>query len=214
MVCSYRRCDAKLADISAESGRSGHGGTALLRSWCGRPGERDEPVRCASRVFMTLQQAETYIREYLKLLAEDPRRGSRRDPDLLPTSKENLLRAIKLQMAQLYFINAHGEETLKPLIGAATLVDSFSDLPLDTASFINAMQQRRTEFNDFYLALIKINRGDPFFWQQVYELCGVSLETRRSTFVESFKLRLGIGIMETPQASLTLRAPMRRIAID
>src|SRR5512135_2285437 len=117
---------------------------------------------------MTLQQAEAYIREYQQLLSEDPRRGSRRNPNLLPTSKENLLRAIKLQIAQLYYINAHTEDMLRPLIDAAIFVDSFSYLPLDTATFINAMQQRRTEFNEFYLDLVKINRNDRFFWQRVY----------------------------------------------
>jgi hypothetical protein len=163
---------------------------------------------------MTLQQAEAYIREYQQLLTEDPRRGSRRNPNLLPTSKDNLLRAIKLQVAQLYYINAHSDEMLKPLIDAAIFVDSFSHLPLDTANFIHAMQQRRAELNDFYLDLVKINRNDQFFWQRVYALCGVSFETRRSTFIESLKLKLGIGVTETPAAPLTSRTPMRRIAID
>jgi hypothetical protein len=161
---------------------------------------------------MTLQQAETYIREYLQLLSQDPRRGNRRNPNLLPTSKDNLLRAIKLQMAQLYYINAHTDEMLKPLTEAATFVDSFTQMPLDTADFIHSMQQRRTELNEFYLDLVKINRSDRFFWQRVYGLCGVSLETRRSTFMESLKLRLGIGATETPEA--TSRASVGRIALD
>jgi len=163
---------------------------------------------------MTLQQAEAYIREYRQLLSEDPRRGSRRNPNLLPTSKDNLLRAIKLQMAQLYYINAHTEEMLKPLIDAAIFVDSFSLLPLDTANFINAMQQRRAELNDFYLDLVKINRSDRFFWQRVYALCGVSFETRRSTFIENLKLKLGIGVTETSDLPLANRTPMKRITID
>ena len=163
---------------------------------------------------MTLQQAEAYTREYHQLLTEDSRRGCRRNPDLLPTSKDNLVRAAKLQMAQLYYINAHTEEMLKPLIDAAIVVDSFSHLPLDTASFIYAMQQRRAELNDFYLDLVKITRNDQFFWQRVYALCGVSFETRRSTFIESLKLRLGIGVTETPAAPLSNRTPMQRITID
>jgi hypothetical protein len=163
---------------------------------------------------MTLQQAEAYIREYQQLLAEDPRRGNRRNPSLLPTSKDNLLRAIKLQMAQLYYINAHTEEMLKPLTDAAVFVDSFSQMPLDTVSFIQAMQQRRTELNDFYLDLVKINRSDRFFWQRVYALCGVSFETRRSTFIENIKLRLGIGVTETPNLPQSARAPLERIALD
>ena len=163
---------------------------------------------------MTLQQAEAYIREYQQLLSEDPRRGSRRNPNLLPTSKDNLLRAIKLQMAQLYYINAHTEEMLKPLIDAAIFVDSFSHLPLDTANFINAMQQRRGEVNDFYLDLVKINRSDRFFWQRVYALCGVSFETRRSTFMENLKLKLGMGVTERSELPPANRTPMERIAID
>jgi len=163
---------------------------------------------------MTLQQAEAYTREYQQLLTEDSRRGCRRNPNLLPTSKENLLRAIKLQMAQLYYINAHTEERLKPLIDAAIVVDSFTHLPLDTANFIRAMQERRVELNDFYLDLVKINRNDQFFWQRVYALCGVSFETRRSTFIENLKLKLGIGATETPEAPLNSRTPMQRITID
>ncbi len=163
---------------------------------------------------MTLPQAEAYVREYQKLLLEDPQRGRRRNPDLLPTSKENLLQAIKLQIAQLYYVNGHSEERLKPLIEAAVFVDSFSDAPLDTASFIDAMQKRRAELNDFHLDLLKIDRGDPFFWQRIYERCGVSMETQRSTFVQSLKLRLGIGVTETPEVSLARRGPLGRIAID
>ena len=163
---------------------------------------------------MTLQQAEAYTRKYQQLLTEDSRRGCRRNPDLLPASKEHLLRAIKLQMAQLYYINAHTEEILKPLIDAAIVVDSFTHLPLDTAGFIRAMQERRTEFNDFYLDLVKINRSDEFFWQRIYALCGVSFETRRSTFIESVKFKLGIGLTETPEAAPTRRPPMQRVTID
>ncbi len=163
---------------------------------------------------MTLQQAEAYVREYQQLLLEDARRGRRRDPGLLPTSKENLLRAIKLQIAQLYYLNGHSEDRLRPLLEAAVFVDSFSEEPLDTASFIDAMQKRRAELNDFHLDLLKINRDDPFFWQRIYELCGVSLETRRSTFVESFKLRLGLGTTETPEVHRTRRPPAGRLAID
>jgi hypothetical protein len=163
---------------------------------------------------MTLQQAEAYIREYQQLLAEDPRRGIRRNPSLLPTSKENLLRAIKLQMAQLYYINAHTEDMLKPLIDAAMFVDSFSHMPLDTVNFIQAMQQRRAELNDYHLDLLKLNRSDRFFWQRIYSLCGVSFETRRSTFIESLKQKLGIGMTETAAVASTPLDPRERIAID
>jgi hypothetical protein len=103
---------------------------------------------------------------------------------------------------------------LKPLTYAAVFVDSFSHMPLDTVSFIHAMQQRRTELNDFYLDLVKIDRSDRFFWQRVYALCGVSFETRRSTFIENIKLRLGIGVAESPDLPQPARAPLERIALD
>ena len=163
---------------------------------------------------MTLQQAEAYLREYQQLLTEDPRRGNRRNPSLLPTSKDNLLRAIKLQMAQLYYINAHTEEMLKPLIDAAMFMDSFSHMPLDTATFIHAMQQRRAELNDFYLDLVKMNRNDRFFWQRIYALCGVSFETRRSTFLENLKFKLGIGVTEASEAPSPARDTTEPIVLD
>jgi hypothetical protein len=164
---------------------------------------------------MTLQQAETYIREYQQVLAEDPRRGNRRNPNLLPTSKDNLLRAIKIQIAQLYYINAHTDEILKPLIDAAMFVDSFSHLPLDTMGFIEAMQQRRGELNDFMLDLLKIDRTGRFFWQRVYSLIGVTFETRRTTFIDTLKLRFGIGMKTVPpSAEPAMREPMGRISLD
>jgi len=109
------------------------------------------------------------------LYPEIPTAPHRRFPTRLPPESRSPPRlegasppAIKLQMAQLYYINAHTEEILKPLIDAAIVVDSFTHLPLDTAGFIRAMQERRAEFNDFYLDLVKINRSDEFFWQRIY----------------------------------------------
>jgi hypothetical protein len=164
---------------------------------------------------MTLQQAETYIREYQQILSEDDRRGSRRNPNLLPTSKDNLVRAIKLQIAQLYYINAHTDELLKPLIDAALFVDSFSDMPLDTMGFIDCLQQRRTEIQEYQLDLLKIDRNSKFFWQRVYALTGVTFETRRTTLIENLKFRLGLGVkyVDAPRAS-AVRAPDERISLD
>src|SRR2546430_11377187 len=79
---------------------------------------------------MTIQQAEQWVRDYQSVLSGDTKRGSRRDPRLLPAPKEKLLQAIKLQFAQLFFFNSHTNEDLtKPLIKAAMFLDSFSDLP-------------------------------------------------------------------------------------
>jgi len=164
---------------------------------------------------MTLQQAETYIREYQKLLAEDTRRGSRRNPTLLPTSKDNLVRAIKLQIAQLYYINANTDEMLKPLVDAALFVDSFSDMPFDSMAFIECMQQRRAEINEFQLDVLKIDRGSRFFWQRVYALTGVTFETKRTTLIDNLKLRFGLGVKNvTPPPSTLGRPASGRISLD
>jgi hypothetical protein len=164
---------------------------------------------------MTLQQAEAYLREYQQLLAEDPRRGSRRNPNLLPTSKDNLLRAIKLLMAQLYYINADTEEMLKPLIDAALFVDSFSEVPFDTMTFIGAMQQRRAELQEFQLDLRKVDRTTRFFWQRVYALTGVTFETRRTTFIDNLKLRFGVGVRNVaPPAASAARPGAVRFSLD
>ena len=49
---------------------------------------------------MTIQQAEQFIRAYLQVLSDDTKRGSRRDPSLLPAPKERVMKAIKLEMAR------------------------------------------------------------------------------------------------------------------
>jgi hypothetical protein len=143
---------------------------------------------------MTSQEASDYVRKYQELMADDDKRGGRRNPALLPTSKENILAAIKLEIAQFYFLNAATEERVQPLIRAAMFIDSFTDETLDTATFVEDMQSRRKDMQGFYSELIKVKRSDAFYWQRIYALVGVSLETKSHTFFQNLKLQLGIGI--------------------
>ncbi len=165
---------------------------------------------------MTLQQAENYVKEYQHILADEEKRGGRRNPTLLPASKEELMRAIKLLMAQLYRISSDTEEQIKPLLQAAMFIDSFSDMPLDSTGFITSMQGRRREILDFHRELRTIPSDDQFFWQRVYPLVGIGGETRRNTIFETIWERLKGGGKEAaaePASSLGPR-PTGRIAID
>src|SRR6267142_5354860 len=114
---------------------------------------------------MTIQQAEQIIHAYQDLLSDESKRGSRRDPSLLPASKEQIMTAIKLEIAQLFIFNSHTNESLiKPLTNAAMFLDSFSDLPIETTDFIQSMHRRRREIDSFYVELIKFDRAAPFYW--------------------------------------------------
>jgi len=94
-------------------------------------------------------------------------------------------------------------------------VDSFSDQPLDTLGFIESMQQRRAEFQDFQTDLLKISRDDRFYWQRVYSLTGVTFETKRTTFVDNLKMRFGIGVKTVSSDTMhTSRRTAERITID
>jgi hypothetical protein len=152
---------------------------------------------------MTSQEAQAYIREYQEVLADKDKRGGRRNPALLPTTKENILTAIKLEIAQLYFINSATEELVEPLVRAAMFIDSFTQEALDVVAFVEDMQLRRKEIRDFHKELLGINRSDPFFWQRIYALIGVSLESRSVTFFQNLKAKLGIAPNVCPNASQT-----------
>ena len=142
---------------------------------------------------MTITQAEAFVRAYQQVLADEERRGNRRNPALLPTTKENLLRAIKLLIAQLYFIGSDTEEQLKPLMSAAMFIDSFNDAHPDATDFIYSMTARRRELELFHTDVRAIPRTDAFFWQRVYPLAGISCETKRTTFFQSMRERLGLA---------------------
>ena len=166
---------------------------------------------------MTIHQAEQFIRDYQKVLADVTKRGSRRDPSLLPAPKEQIIKSIKLQIAQLFYLNSHtNEDFLRPLINAAVFIDSFSELPLETSDFIESMHRRRREMDSFYLELIKLDRTDSFYWQRIFTMLGISSETRKTSFLEGMKQRLGIGSRAGFPGTddLTGRRPVGRLTID
>ena len=159
---------------------------------------------------MTIQQAEQWVRDYQKVLSGDNKRGSRRDPRLLPAPKEKLLQAIKLQLAQLFFFNSHTNEDLtKPLIKAAMFLDSFSDLPTGATEFIESMHRRRREIDSFCMELLKLQRSDQFYWQRVYAMLGINSETKTTSFFEGMKQRLRSGLV-FGGAGRTVRQPRSR----
>lgn len=143
---------------------------------------------------MTTEQAESLITAYQELLSDTDKRGARRSPSLLPAPKAELLQAIRILVARLYFRGIDNENTLKPLFHAAMFVDSFSDAPLDSVGFVESMQHRRREIIGFYQEILNIRREDAFFWQRVYALAGVTCETKRTTFFEHIRQRLGVGL--------------------
>src|SRR5262249_51624516 len=143
--------------------------------------------RCATRKanLMTITQAEQLIRDYQEILADESKRGSRRDPSVLPAPKECVMKAIKLEMAQLFLLNSHTNESItRPLINAAMFLDSFSELPFEPSEFIASMHRRREEIDAFHMELSKLDRADGFFWQRVYAMIGIDVGTRKTTFFQ------------------------------
>jgi len=166
---------------------------------------------------MTTRQAEQWIQDYQKVLANNNKRGSRRDPTLLPAPKEQIVKAIKLQLAQLFLVNSHTNEDLtRPLINAAMFLDSFSELPIEAAEFIEAMHRRRHEIDSFCVNLLTLDRRDPFYWQRIYTMLGISSETRKTSFLEGMKHRFGIGSPAgLPQAEDSAGPrPVGRLTLD
>ena len=166
---------------------------------------------------MTTYQAEQFIRDYQRVLADDTKRGSRRDPALLPAPKDQILKAIKLELAQLFFLNSHtNEDLVKPLTNAAMFIDSFNELPMEPSDFIESMHRRRREIDSFYVELLRLDRADPFYWQRVFTILGISCETRKTTFLEGMKQRLGMGARSgfPDGEDLNGRRPMGRLTID
>src|SRR5262245_27191470 len=137
---------------------------------------------------MTIDQAERVSKAYQDLLADEEKRGGRRNPDQLPAPKEQVIVALKLEIAQIFFIQAEANESLlKPLINAAMFIDSFNDLPVDAGTFLQSMQERQREMDNFMLELSKIERSHPFYWQRVYSLLGIATETKTTSFFEGLK---------------------------
>jgi len=163
---------------------------------------------------MTIHQAEKFIRAYQEILADESKRGSRRDPSILPAPKECVMQAIKLEIAQLFLLNSHTNESItRPLINAAMFLDSFSDLPFEPSEFIESMHRRRREIDLFYVELLKLDRRDSFYWQRVYTMVGIDIGTKKTTFFQEMKQRLGIGSIPESE-ELSYRQPVGRMAID
>jgi hypothetical protein len=146
---------------------------------------------------MMLEEAESLFQAYQSLLQDAEKRGARRSPSLLPAGKEEVIRAIRMLVARLYYQSQDTEDSLRPLLQAAMFVDSFSDEPIGSLEFVQAMQNRRRQFGEFYQELLGVAREDAFFWQRVYALAGISCDTKRSTFFEHLKQRLG-RVMRNP----------------
>jgi len=164
---------------------------------------------------MTIDQAERLSRAYQQVLKDDERRGGRRSPSLLPAPKEQIITALKLEIAQLFFIHAEINESIyKPFIDAAMFIDSFADIPVDAGTYIQSMQQRQREMNNFVLELLKIDRTHPFYWQRVYSLLGVLSETKTTSFFEGLKQRLRFGQKSADKDEYTFRQPVGRLKID
>ena len=164
---------------------------------------------------MTIDQAERVISAYQQVLADDEKRGGRRNPSLLPVPKEAVITALKIEIAHLFYIQAETNESLcKPLISAAMFIDSFSDIPMDAGSFIQSMQQRQREMEDFVLELSKIERNHPFYWQRVYSLLGIASETKTTSFFEGLKMKLRFGQKSATADEYAFRRPVGRLQID
>src|SRR5436190_10652628 len=163
---------------------------------------------------MTIHQAEEFIRAYQEILADESKRGSRRDPSILPAPKEWVMKAIKLEIAQLFLLNSHTNESItRPLINAAIFLDSFSELPFEPSEFIESMHRRRREIDSYYVELLNLDRRDSFYWQRVYTMIGIDIGTKKTTFFQEMKLRLGIG-SPPEDDDFSYRQPVGRLAID
>ena len=166
---------------------------------------------------MTIQQAEQFIRAYLLVLSDDTKRGSRRDPSLLPAPKDRMMKAIKLEMAQLFLLNSHtNEDQTKPLINGAMFIDSFSELPLEPSEFIESMHRRRREIDSFYVELIKLDRADPFYWQRIYTMLNITVETKKTSFFAELRQRFGLGSKSEPSGDEEFngRRTVGRLTLD
>lgn len=152
---------------------------------------------------MTLEQADQIFHAYQDLLRDDEKRGARRSPSLLPASKASIMQAIRMKLARLYYQGLDDEAGLRELIHAGMFIDSFSEEALDSIGILMTMQTRRRELVDFYQELLNVKRNDPFYWQRVYALIGLSAETKRTTFFEHIKDRLGRGV-PNPRLPVTL----------
>src|SRR6266704_570271 len=166
----------------------------------------------AKAEFMTIHQAEQFIRAYQEILADETKRGSRREPSLLPAPKEWVMKAIKLEIAHLFLLNSYTNESItRPLINAAMFLDSFNELPFEPSEFIESMHRRRREIDSFYVELLKLDRSDAFYWQRVYAMIGIDVGTKRTSFFQEMKLRFGLGSRSASEGEESDRQPVGRL---
>ena len=127
------------------------------------------------------------------------------------------MKAIELEIAQLFYVNSHtNDDLIKPLINAAMFLDSFSELPLETAEFIESMHRRRREIDSFYVELLKLDRADPFFWQRIYTMLDIGVETKKTSFFTELRQRFGLGSRSAFAGGEEFngRRPVGRLTID
>jgi hypothetical protein len=120
--------------------------------------------------------------------------GARRSPAVLPASKEEIVLAIRMLTAKLYYQGLDDEDGMKPLFRAAMFLDSFTHDAPDSIKMLESMEARRQQLCDFQQELVNVPRNDPYFWQRVYALAGISTVTKGSTFFETLKARLGRAV--------------------
>lgn len=157
---------------------------------------------------MTIDQAERLTKQYQRVLLEEDKRGGRRNPSQLPASKDRIITALKLELAQLFYIYGNTNDSIfKPVIDSVMFIDSFDDIPLDASRYIESMQQRRAEMDRFLQELLRIERPHPFYWQRIYSILGITSETKTTSFFEGIKQKLRFG--QQPAVADTNR-PMRR----
>ncbi|HUL51553.1 MAG TPA: hypothetical protein VLU94_03100 [Candidatus Nitrosotalea sp.] len=158
---------------------------------------------------MTIEYAERLSKEYQRVLQEDDKRGGRRNPAQLPSTKERIITALKIELAQLFYIYGRTNEALfKPLINAAMFIDSFDELPLDASRYIESMHRRRSEMEWFLEDLLKVERPHPFYWQHIYSILGLTSETKTTSFFEGIKQKL--KMRQQPSSTQKDRIPWRR----
>lgn len=166
---------------------------------------------------MTIDQAERLTKEYRRVLGEGDKRGGRRNPSQLPAPKDRIVTALKLELAQYFYIYGNTNDSIfKPVLDAMAFIDSFDDVPMDAARFIESMQRRRSEMERFLQELTKIERPHPFYWQRIYSILGITSETKTTSFFEGIKQKLKLGqqldLSATPW--IERRPPSERLTID
>jgi len=139
---------------------------------------------------MKLEQAKTILNEYQVLLNRGPGVAAKRTACLPRKSKQEILNAIQLRIAELYLEGLDDERTLAPLIRSAMCLDSFACDAVKAGGGTDSMEARRREIMEFHRGLLHISRHDRSFWPQVYALAGMDVEVKSSNIFEMVKDKL------------------------